>query len=486
MHTTADYGQGSRIGGAPGPAVPHAIVILLAAVSIALAAAIGAMVPQYGVLILAGMLAAGFTVLCALRPDIGVLFIGATIPVEQAAMFEGNVTATRVIGVIVAAGWIANKILRRERLDRPFTRPLVILCLGFLAYSAVSTMWAPYYSGTVTRIATLAQLVVLAVIVADLGSRWQRLDRIAKSLLVGALLAAALILVQYASGGVRRAGENIAAGDMNSAARLLVMVMPIAFYLLMSQQRSVWRLIGVAYLGAATIAVVATFSRSSLVLLPLVLVAQYAIAMRHRVRLRWLAVPLIVLVFGIRFVPMDRIEERVATIAPYLGATLTGDPTGEVQSSRGYHLRIGLAIFRDHPILGAGYHSYGDHFLRYQFEVAGADRLYRSRRSSHGSHWGLLADLGLVGISLWIALLVVVPIALIRGYRRLSRESANTERLLVLAILVSVALNIPYGATAEIHKFKLFWFFIGMAIAASELSRQKLRAPTGHLAEAPV
>ena len=91
-----------------------------------------------------------------------------------------------------------------------------------------------------------------------------------------------------------------------------------------------------------------------------------------------------------RFVPVEKMIERAESIAPYVQQTLDGgrSQTSTV-SERGYHIRVALAIFADHPIIGAGYGGYGPLFLRYQRDVPGSPLIYKSARSAHGTVWSV-------------------------------------------------------------------------------------------------
>jgi O-antigen ligase len=412
------------------------------------------------------------------RPEIGLLLLSATIPVQAAVMIAEQVTAPKLVGILVAGAWLLRKLVRRESWAPILSDGATWLALIFLALAAASTLWGETGPGTSRQLTLLVQLIVLGVVVSDLGSSWTWLDRAVKLLVLGAFVAGVLIIAQFALSGVRRAGEGVTGGSVNSAARVMVTALPFAFYLVRASPGRGWRAFGSAFILVAVAAVVTTFSRTSFLLLPPVILFYYGQALRTRKRLGWLAVPIVAAVLAFPLLPRERVSSRIATIAPYLAATVGERESGEISSGRGYHLRIALAIFADHPVLGSGYGSYGQQFLAYQWDLPGARKVYLSQRSSHGSHAGLLAELGAAGALLWVGLFIALGRGLLRSWRRCPRAHGSVPAEILLALIVSMALQALYGFAADIHQNKLFWLLVGLCIAAKRLAdRPRAAAP---------
>ena len=164
---------------------------------------------------------------------------------------------------------------------------------------------------------------------------------------------------------------------------------------------------------------------------------------------------------------------------PYLQSSVAESDTGFL-SSRGYHARVGLAIFQDHPLLGAGYENFGQLFLHdYQFRVPGAERIWSSPRSPHSSYVGFLANLGLLGLTLWLAIVAIAlrNVAIVQSI--LARTRPSRESLFVQALTYSLILQIAYGLSANVHNEKLVWLLLGLSVAVRYLAdeRTQLRLP---------
>lgn len=409
-------------------------------------------------------------------PIVGVLFFAVTIPLEN-LVIVGEATLTRLLGMGVFAGWLAHKILFRESWKALARNPLVVPATLFIALAAISMLWAQEPRLTRADTLQLLRLFAMALLLLDVVDGWEKLEWVVRVLVVGAVAASLITLYQYHFTGLARAGEDIS-GNVNATAALLVTLVPFAFYMLQSSQSAGWRLLGCTALAVSIAAVAVTFSRMSLLLLPPLLALQCWRTIRTRRGTAWLAgVAAGVAIVAVFTIPWREVERRTSTILPYLAASVA-DPGGSriaESSSRAFHLRAGIAMFADHPVLGVGYGNYSDYFLReYQFQVEGSEKLWRHRRSPHSSNIGILADLGLVGLSLWIVLLGVGFFAVFKAWRTMRRVAYRSDGfLLVQAVTYAYLLQaVAFPWYGESHTEKLFWMILSLGVVADGLARQ--------------
>jgi O-antigen ligase len=438
------------------------IVVLTAGV-------IGVVAVQHGWVAIALPLALGGAVVVLVYPVAGLFLLAATIPLEAALMIQGRSMAA-LIGIGVFGAWAAQKLMRREPLPPLVSPGLVQLSLLFLAFACLSLMWADYPAGMDRRLILLLQLILLSILVLDLASSWDRVRWVAKILVLATTAAALLTIEQSYLGGARRAGEGVV-GGINRTAMTLVLMLPFAFYLLRSKEAPAWRFLGLAYIGFAGLAVAATLSRMNFLLYPLVILVHLGLMTTTRAGRRRVLLLSVATVLTVSFLPMDTIQSRAATIAPYLTQSLDSDDPSETHTARGYHLRVSFAMFQDHPILGVGYQNYNNHYLDYQWQVSGAPRFHTTPRSPHNSHIAFLANLGIIGFLLWQGLFWVAVAYLWRSFRLTGDDAAGgTPAILVQALGMAVALLFVYGFYSEIHLDKLFWVLLGLTAAVYRLS----------------
>lgn len=443
---------------------------------VALAAAgIGLALAEIGPLAAAVVPGAGAAVAVLLEPMIGLVAMAGVMPFEDSIILASVSSLTKILGVAVAGAWVLSRLVRRESWKPVLNNAFCVLGVAFIALVAASALWAEHVAGLRNDIIRLGMMFTLGLLAVDLLRDWRRVEWLVRAVVVGALIAVAFTLPQYFGVGVRRAGEGVA-GDVNATAMILVACFPLAVFLLRSSGALLWRLLGLIYATLAPLAVATTLSRMAFLVLPLVAVVEWWGLLRDS--RSTVLVPLVTtvgVIIGLVFLPWDKVQERADTIVPYVTQSLgTEDHDTVGGSGRGYHLKVALAIFVDHPLAGAGWGNYGHLFRdRYQFEVPGrpADNLlYSSPRSPHSVYFGILADLGLVGIVLWAGLVGTGIWNAWRAYRGLSGSGESARYLMARGVLLSLGIFAIYGFYSELQTEKLFWLLLGVALAIRRLS----------------
>ncbi len=398
------------------------------------------------------------------RPYIGFLVLVGAVPLENVFILGDGVTALKAGGVAVFGLWLLRKLATGESWRRLTTNGYAYAAAAFVLLVFLSLIWASNARAAQRGAFQVAMLLAWSLLVLDLVRSQVRADVLARVLVAGGLVAAALTVQQYFA-GAKRAGDMIA-GGVNATAVILVSVIPFAFYLFRTTESRLWRVASIVYIGLGPIAVTTTYSRMNLLVLALLLPALLWLTFRDGRHRGWL----FLLVVGgsvacAALVPWDSLSRRAETILPYLQRSVQSESTDrEGYSGRGYHIRVGFEIVKDNPILGVGYNNYGEYFrTEYQYVVGGVTRVYRSNRSPHSSYVGILADLGSVGLLVW---LLVLGLAARKGFQawalvrhlRGSPQLALVECLLVLFFAHVLA----YGWYLPSHQDKLFWLTLGL------------------------
>lgn len=402
------------------------------------------------------------------RPAIGLYAVAFTIPFEAVALIPGGSTVSKALAGLVVVAWVFRKLLRRESWRDVLHSPVFLTGLAFLGYVLLSRLWATYTLQFNSQVARLVLMFGLTLLVMDLVRTWRQAAWLVRLLVLGGFVATSLTLWQAYGVGVRRAGGDIS-GGINATALLLVCIMPFAFALARSAEEPVrWRALGLLYIPVAALAVIQTFSRMSLLMGGMLLLAEYIITLRsRRGRIPLLALTALAAVAFVSLVPTEKLQERAATIVPYIRATFEGGQAGSgIQTSgRGFHLKMAYAVFKDHPFLGGGYWNFGQYSLQYQFAVPGYSHILLTPRSTHSSFFRILADLGLVGMALWLTMLTFVAREIWRAWKITARNPGGRPHMLVRALLFTFLLQQAYGFYAEMQVEKIFWITLGFAAA---------------------
>lgn len=453
---------------------PKLLLILLGLI---LTVFLGLITPSMGVGIIGwlALLVGGLAIL--IYPLLGIYLLVAIIPLEAVFLIGGEVTLTKILGLGVLSLWLIKKIMRRESW-RPIIESTYFKAgLSLLSLAFISTLWAGDPSASLSAVFRLLQLFVLSLIIIDSINSWESLDLLVRILVVAGLATALLTVQQFLVGNVRggfgRAGDDIA-GGINGTAVIMVTLVPLAIYIIRKHRNRSWRLIAFMYLTLAFLAIALTFSRTALILLFVVLALQilflFNLSYTRAITLFFITLALSIAMI---LIPRELVQERVEQVIPYLQSAIAGSyAQDEIVGARGFISRVGLEIFRDHPLLGVGYNNARIDFVDYQFYVQGFQHIFTGQRSLHNTYIEFLANLGLIGFTLWSLMLGLVWWNLKSARSKLSRESSADWFLLLEAIALALIVQMGAGLSLSNHHEKILWLLFALSIVVYRLSNQ--------------
>jgi len=439
---------------------------------LAAAVLLGLAVARFGPVMLAFLGGPLIGALLFYRIDLGVSAVLLTLPIEDLIPGIGSATGTRLLGMVVFAFWLVRKVLRRESWGEILKTPLILGSLVFLGWATISMIWTYDRSATVLGLITQVQLVFLTIIIIDTIKTWDHVVWAARLLVLGGMIAALATMYQYFIQGVPRAGDGVS-GGINFTASSLVSIMPFAFYLIRSNHKGFWTIASLLYIPLGIVGVIVTFSRASFLLLAFVLALQAWLLFRSRSTRGIMIVLLVIMtVAAVVAVPLERIGERMEVITQLIESLL--DPSSSdryADDARIYHWKVGYAMFKDSPLLGIGFNSFGQQFLTEQFEVRGMPDIFGSPRSPHSSYIGIVTELGLVGIGIFLLILIITARNLSAASRQLSEDNDHDRYHLVRAVYYVLVLQMLYGWVLNTHLNKNFWMILGLSVTLLWLSR---------------
>ena len=366
-----------------------------------------------------------------------------TIPWENAITLGGLGTLTRVIGVLTAAVWLGSVLAAGG--FRKF-HPFHMLALLFILWNVVSFHWSVGVDETVQRIKTYVQLAILAWILWDLYTTPKALRASLEAYILGAYVAIGSTISNYLAGQEisvyaegRYAGAGLNAVDL---ALILALGLPVAWHLASTagngMKNHVLRLVNCAYIPAALFAIILTASRMAIfAVFPAILYISVTI---NRLRFFFRILIFIVLV-GALFAVLPYVPQSTADRLATVGDSIaTRDLGGRVRL-----WRASIAAFLEHPILGVGSGA-----LRTELGAV-----------AHNTFLSVLAELGLIGFTLFVVMLVIVAYQAVNQPKWLSG--------LWLTVLAIWAI----GAFALTWEFrKPTWLFLSLVVISASLFRQ--------------
>lgn len=148
---------------------------------------------------------------------------------------------------------------------------------------------------------------------------------------------------------------------------------------------------------------------------------------------------------------------------------------GGVTDAEPIYLRMGLALitwdmFTDRPLLGVGFGHFRDVAPRYARDVSSPFYAFASPAMEHNSFLSILADTGLVGLTLYVSLLVALIRASVRMYRRLSADGDTCfgrDVIVLYWVLFAIYLVDAMFRETSVHPFtnSLFFGISGLMVA---------------------
>ena len=431
-----------------------------------LALGAGAAAGICGPTIAAAALALPAAPLLRLAPDLALLAHITALPFDAVASLveDRTLTLTRVLGIAVLGGWVLHVVARakRVRLGRPG-----LLLLAYAAFAGASIGWSNDPDATQEALRTLAQLVLLYAMAANVLDDWGRLARALDVLLLATSALAVLVLVQADATGARAVlhygtlayNPNFLAAQLAfpAAAALAVRTRwgPIGW----------WRLAAVVPIG---LALIATGSRGGALACAAGLVV-VAVA-RPRLGGRVLAALALTAVLLPAVLPRDSMVTLRARWATAAEDRLSG---------RLDIWRVGLAMVADRPLAGTGFAGFRDAFYGYMLETR-VDPHFgllhsRGNRAAHNIYLSTIAELGIAG-GVLLGLALATHGRLLWRLRRAAVVAGNRPAEdVALGLLAAFATVLVAGFGTELLLVKTPWLLLGAIQGAGTAAGWKER-----------
>ena len=161
----------------------------------------------------------------------------------------------------------------------------------------------------------------------------------------------------------------------------------------------------------------------------------------------------------------ERAQELIAILPGHGGASQSADPA--IRGRFG-EMAVAWQMFLDHPLLGVGTGNYTPHFQEYNLRLHLMPR--GEPREAHSLYLEIAAERGLLGLSVFVALLALLGKAVIRARRRFLEGGGVDYANMAGALGVGW---IGYGITALfLHDAypHYFWLLVGVTLALPQVA----------------
>jgi O-antigen ligase len=385
---------------------------------------------------------------------------------------ESNVA--KAMAVVLALAWLGFVFVRQNgKANFASQFPAMgWVMAAFAAWVALSLVWAENLAATYSN---LARLSVGFVVFFCVFAAVRNLDR--AQLLAGAFVAGAVGAAVWglATGVGASEGGRLTGGeaDPNELALTLVAGAALAWGIAFSAKRSSPLRLAASGAGAVCIAAIfLTSSRGGLIALGVMLVAAMIFAGRWRPPV--IAASLLIAVAGLYYftaLASPQTRERIQQ--------LTQDQN-RLAEGRTTIWTVGWRIVEANPIVGVGggnFRHVTRHYLVEPGLITRSDQLITLRQDAHNTYLAVLAEEGIVGLAMFVAILVFCVVSALRAARNFARAGDVEGEAMARAAAIALI-----GVMATIFFIdqqlnKQLWFLLGLGPAILWVSQQAMRRP---------
>lgn len=430
------------------------------------------------IFVLLGLLA-GFEPKLALFAALGLIFIlitlvdlAAAVVVLVIVVFAENtplagsvLSATKLTGLLLAMGWLARLATQpagRERLiftDHPVFSYLLAVFLGWVL---LSSTWAGNTSSAVDQATSFLLVAVLYVIVYTAVRTRRQAMLVLGGFTTGTALTAAYGLVTRPSLETVEAGRLVSTvEDPNFLAASLIAGIALAGAAIVAARGApLLRLAAGGALVVCLTAFVLTGSRGGLVGLGLALVAAVAVGGRWRGRIA-LAVTAIAIA-GVGYFTLyapPEITDRIESATQ-----------GETSQRDGRYTiwTVGWRMVEDNTLRGVGAGNFEDESINYVLEPGitfRTDRVIDNPGVAHNSYLGPLAELGVIGAAMFLAIIGFSVAAALRAAKRFAADGDRPMEALARGLFVAALGMLAAGFFISAETSKMIWLLLALGPA---------------------
>ncbi len=372
-------------------------------------------------------------------------------------------------GVLLLLGWLVYVLTNpQSKTDFIATYPgAAVLLVGFLTWVALSGLWAEDTGEVKSTLWRYALNAVLFLIVFSAVRTRKQLIYVLGGFLLGAT-AAGVYGLAFTSAVVpvdegRLTGTNL---DPNELAAVLVAGMALSVGLAANLRDPGLRLASLAGGGFCFLAAMLTGSRGGLVATACMLVAAVVFGGRWRGRL--LVLGIVIALFGGFYVTSlapSTVRERF---------TQTAGLSPE-QEGRTTIWKVAERMVEAHPLEGVGAGNFqvsSKHYVLQPGSLARSDEIFIGNKVTHNTYLQTAAELGLVGLALFLGVIAFSLWCLVAAARRFSRaHDLRAEALARSLIVAMVGLLAADFFISEMFS-KQLWLMLGIGPAVLAIARQ--------------
>jgi O-antigen ligase len=393
------------------------------------------------------------------------LFIALTFPDQLPGALGIGATLAKPLGFVLVISWLLMIAADRERRIPFLPRDAPVLSytlFALLFWCLASLLWASDRNLALHNFSRLLQLVSLVFVTYSAIRKPRDLLVLVWAFLIGALATSIYALTNGTLTAGRLTGGIF---NPNGFAAKMMIALVLTIFLLVAARRTGLRLVLLVLLVPFSVAFVETQSRSGLIALAAAAAAMIVVGgpLRGRITAVILIAIAISLAYYVYAAP-PQLRERVTSIS---GA-------GQASPLREDTWQIAVRMIKAHPAHGVGlgnFRTLESNYIIENLNVVQVRSLRHFELVVHNTYLEILAELGIVGLILFISVLASTFGRAAVTLERIGRGDELTG-LVARALTAAVAGLLTFDIFGSGEYEKQLWLLLGMILAAALLDRK--------------
>jgi len=381
----------------------------------------------------------------------------------------------------------ALKMINREEIKFTST-PLNLPVLSFIAICTLSLIWSDTFFTSLKELPLFLAGPLLYFLIVNNVRGEKQINRIISAVLLVGVVLGVYGIFQYNdidfSFWVPIAGRNKIFGlfgNVGYFAGYLILPLSLSiplFLISKNRTRKILLLIGILLMGTTLIL---TLARSSYLALGISLFFMFLLFILSRGKnflkenkKPFMILFIVIIIVASLFIIPTPLNKPGTAISQIKGRISITGITNAFSSERRVAIwKFTGMMIKDHPILGLGIGNYKCNTLKYQAEFfeKGDNRTiytYGFAENAHNEYLQLWAELGIIGLAIFLWLIIAY---FIYGIRYLKREKDKQRQGIMIGLMGAVTAFLmdsifwfPLHLSAHLS---LFWLFIGLTMVMS-------------------
>jgi O-antigen ligase len=262
--------------------------------------------------------------------------------------------------------------------------------------------------------------------------------------------------------------------DPNRYAQILIVLLPLAWCLIRTDTNRTRRGIAAASAALIVAGVLLTYSRGGFVGLILMAALMCALRMVKVWQVATVAIAISLSVAILNPGYADRMRSLLGIGGIFSGPSTSGVAPDAVERGRATHMLAAWKVFLDHPIIGTGPGQFsGVYSVDYSSEFYAVRRVTEPRRA-HSLYLELAAETGVIGFSVFMAIVIVTLRRLVTAWHRTTSVDAFLANM-SLACVVAVFAYLATALFLQLSFQRYYWFLLALAGATVLIAESRTR-----------